>query len=383
MKTTSHDLPPEQLSHLIGAIYDCAIDPNRWAPTLGEICRLLDLSAACLGVDDAATHEHLYNCNVGIESDWLERRTQYGPDISAFMALVPGLMTRPLNEPVVTSRDIDRRDPRYLENRYVREWTRPQGIVDALHVTLIRDADRIGSLFCGRHESVGPIGEREVRVMRLLAPHLRRAVTIGDLLDMRMLEAHALKSTLDGVSAGVLLVGEGGEVLHANRSATRMLNKKSPIATAQGCLGAPDCATSAALRNAIAAARDDVEMGEQGLSLALANACAAPALAYVLPLANGHARTRLAPRALAAVFVREAMSGPLRNIGAVAAAFALSPAEARLLEQVCAPGVTLIDAAAALDIAETTAKTQIKNIFAKTGVNRQTDLVALVHRLNV
>jgi DNA-binding CsgD family transcriptional regulator len=41
----------------------------------------------------------------------------------------------------------------------------------------------------------------------------------------------------------------------------------------------------------------------------------------------------------------------------------------------------LVEAAAALGIAETTAKTHLSRIFAKTGVSRQAELVALVHRL--
>lgn len=32
-------LSDRQLSELIGMIYDCAIDPDRWPPTLAAICQ--------------------------------------------------------------------------------------------------------------------------------------------------------------------------------------------------------------------------------------------------------------------------------------------------------------------------------------------------------
>jgi DNA-binding CsgD family transcriptional regulator len=60
--------------------------------------------------------------------------------------------------------------------------------------------------------------------------------------------------------------------------------------------------------------------------------------------------------------------------------FGLIPAETRVLERLLRD-MSLVAAAAALGIAETTAKTHLSRIFAKTGVSRQPELVALVHRL--
>jgi DNA-binding CsgD family transcriptional regulator len=58
--------------------------------------------------------------------------------------------------------------------------------------------------------------------------------------------------------------------------------------------------------------------------------------------------------------------------------FGLIPAETRVLERLLRD-MSLVAAAAALGIAETTAKTHLSRIFAKTGVSRQPELVALVH----
>jgi DNA-binding CsgD family transcriptional regulator len=46
-----------------------------------------------------------------------------------------------------------------------------------------------------------------------------------------------------------------------------------------------------------------------------------------------------------------------------------------------AEGAKLAEAAVALGIADTTAKTHLTHIFSKTGVSRQVDLIALIHRL--
>ena len=60
--------------------------------------------------------------------------------------------------------------------------------------------------------------------------------------------------------------------------------------------------------------------------------------------------------------------------------FALTPAEARLAAAL-ADGGGLVEAARSLGIARNTAKTQLRGIFAKTGVSRQSQLVALLASL--
>jgi DNA-binding CsgD family transcriptional regulator len=102
-----------------------------------------------------------------------------------------------------------------------------------------------------------------------------------------------------------------------------------------------------------------------------------PTFAHVLPLARGETRTRFEPEAVAGVFV----SAPLdeKDVSeAMAAAYGLTPAETRLVEALLA-GRNL-ETAVALDIAVTTAKTHLDNIFQKTGVNRQAELMRLAAR---
>jgi DNA-binding CsgD family transcriptional regulator len=63
-----------------------------------------------------------------------------------------------------------------------------------------------------------------------------------------------------------------------------------------------------------------------------------------------------------------------RNRPIVAAAYCLTRAETRVLASLLA-GRTLAETADALGIAPTTAKTHLDNIFAKTGVTRQAELM--------
>jgi len=105
------------------------------------------------------------------------------------------------------------------------------------------------------------------------------------------------------------------------------------------------------------------------------------ATAHVLPLANARSHaTHPEHMPTAAVFVARATASPLTDIRTVARVYSLTPAEARLVEQLIS-GASLTEAANALGIAEATARTHRNHIFTKTGVSRRTDLLALTTRL--
>ena len=103
---------------------------------------------------------------------------------------------------------------------------------------------------------------------------------------------------------------------------------------------------------------------------------ATAAIAHAVPLGGG-----LRNRSIntVAVFVTPTETLPI-EVSTIARIFRLTPAESRLLKHI-AGGFYLIEAATALGINETTAKTHLKHIFAKTGVSGRTNLLALIGRL--
>jgi DNA-binding CsgD family transcriptional regulator len=84
---------------------------------------------------------------------------------------------------------------------------------------------------------------------------------------------------------------------------------------------------------------------------------------------NGHA--------VAAVFVSDPEHSPAIDVGMLRQWFGLTPAEARLAV-VLAQGHSLTEALKRLGVGVNTARTELKNIFGKTGTNRQAELVRLL-----
>ncbi len=275
-----------------------------------------------------------------------------------------------LDEPHVESRHFS---PAFIETSpFFQEWERPTGTVDSMRLFLmhtpIHDA--------GMNERQGLITEREIELGRLLLPHLRRAVTISKVLDVRTIAGAPVAEALDALRCAVVLTNEHGAILHANRPAEHMLRDGGPIESAQGILQATAPSAASELRSALAlAARNEAGIGKTGLAIRLTEPDVPPTFAHVLPLTGSDFRTRLQPAAVAAVFIG---APPDEQDGAdtVVAAFGLTPAETRVLASLFA-GRTLAETAVTLGIAGTTAKTHLEHIFLKTGVTRQAELMRL------
>lgn len=199
---------------------------------------------------------------------------------------------------------------------------------------------------------------------------------------MQAVTISTFEASLDLIATGVLLVDAEARIVHANREAQSMLQTGSPIRSDRGELRALMPETTASLRAAIAKittttpAGSEAAIGAAGIGVPAPQADGTPSLIHVLPLMSGDVRARIAPRAIAALFITPAVDGIGAPPAALAALFDLSPAEMRTLERLIA-GDTLAEAAEALGVALTTVRTHLAHIFDKTGTSRQAELIGL------
>ncbi|PAQ00966.1 helix-turn-helix transcriptional regulator [Mesorhizobium mediterraneum] len=372
-KALSH----HELSKLIGSIYDCALDPERWEHALAGIRDALNAQTAVLHLDDLTNDRLLIHRTVGIEPYWLEQQAKHIPEIHA--RLIEDLSTWPsLDVPHVVSRHIPQT---YLEtSRYFQEWLKPQGLIDVMSFFLIHTPTRLAGFAIARHKRQGIITGREIKLGGLLLPHVRRSVMISNMLDMGTIERARMAEALDALTCAVVLTNGRGAILHANHAAKHMLRSGGPIHDVHGILQAKIPSASKELHSAIMlAAQDDASIGKTGVAVLLTEPGLPPVFARVLPMAGGDLRAGMDPAAVAAVFIGNA---PDEHDAAdmLATAFGLTLAETRVLASLLA-GHTLAETGASLHIASTTTKTHLDNIFQKTGVSRQADLMRLVMQI--
>ncbi|WP_172982693.1 LuxR C-terminal-related transcriptional regulator [Phyllobacterium sp. SYP-B3895] len=213
----------------------------------------------------------------------------------------------------------------------------------------------------------------------LIVPHVRRALLIGRVIDLKKVEAAALADSLDTLASAMFLVDGTGRVVHANVSGHIMVAEASVVRARNGRLGAIDQAADRALLDSFNASDGgDATLGRRGIAVPLRAHNGERFVANVLTLTSGaRRRAGISYEAVATVFIHKAALDLPSPPEAVAQEFRLTPAELRVLFAIIEVG-GVADVAAVLGLSEATVKTHLQRLFHKTGSARQSDLVKLV-----
>jgi DNA-binding CsgD family transcriptional regulator len=240
-----------------------------------------------------------------------------------------------------------------------------------------RVRDFVGGSALSLYGQQGCADELSRQRLRLIMPHVRRAMAISRMIDSKTAEAAAFAETIDAFSAGVILVDAAGRILHANASGRAMLADGSALRAADGKLVAASAEADRSLKDFLAASGRNSTAISVSIVLPLSARNGACYTAHVLRLASRRRRgASTDPAHVAAIVVRRA-AVEVAAPDAIARHFKLTPGELRVLLAVARVG-GVAGTAAALGIGEPTVKTHLQRVFGKTGTSRQTELVRLV-----
>lgn len=363
----------EQLSALIGDIYDAALDPAQRTDVIEKIASFTGgHSGGLLSKHSLGHSENLY-CYIGADPESLKAYSESYPKLD------PTAETHSFGvAQVVSATDLVPYEE-FRRGRFYREWARPHGWVDVASAVIEKSATSCTFLSVVRHEASGKVDDEMRRRMALVIPHVRRAWLVGKTIMLGQAEAACFSDILDCLSAGMILVDGIGRVVHANAAGNAILGAADFLRTVHGRLVAGDAPTNAAFREILAAADGgDAAIGVKGIALPLTAHDGERYVAHVLPLTSGARRhAGLAFNAVAALFVRKAALEAFATPEIIGRMYKLTPAELRVLLAIVDIG-GVPEVAAALGVASTTIKTHLNRLFEKTGVCRQADLVKLV-----
>jgi DNA-binding CsgD family transcriptional regulator/PAS domain-containing protein len=363
----------EQLSALIGDIYDAALDPAQRTDVIEKIASFTGgHSGGLLSKHSLGHSEDLY-CYIGADPESLQAYSESYPKLDPTAEAHSFGVAQ-----VVSATDLVPYEE-FRRGRFYREWARPHGWVDVASAVIEKSATSCTFLSVARHEASGMVDDEMRRRMALVIPHVRRAWLVGKTIMLGQAEAACFSDILDGLSAGMILVDGIGRVVHANAAGNAILGAADVLRTVHGRLVAGDAPTNAAFREILAAADGgDAAIGVKGIALPLTAHDGERYVAHVLPLTSGARRhAGLAFNAVAALFVRKAALEAFATPEIIGRMYKLTPAELRVLLAIVDIG-GVPEVAAALGVASTTIKTHLNRLFEKTGVCRQADLVKLV-----
>jgi DNA-binding CsgD family transcriptional regulator len=370
----------DRLSGLIGEIYDAALDALLWPEIVGKAGRFVGGPVAAIFAKSptsltGAVYYHSGSYHSG-DRDRSYRQLYFDKYIK-LDPMTTAQYFADVEQPMAVTDIMPYRE--FVETQFYKEWVQPQGIVDAVTAVLDKSVTSAALFGVFRYQSDGLVDDETRRRMRLIAPHIRRAVLISRLIDLKAADAASLAGTLDGLSAAMCVVDASGRIVHANTAAYVMLDDGDFVSVIGGRIVAGDPKIDQAFRELFAAAGSgDAAVGTRGIALPLKARDGSHHVAHVLPLTSGARRLAgIAYSAVAALFICKVEMQTRSPPEIIANAYRLTPTELRVLLAIVEVG-GVPETAVTLGVAESTVKTHLGNLFVKTGSGRQADLVKIV-----
>lgn len=365
---------------LIGAIYDCAANPDLWPDALTLIRDHLNLAYVMVGAFDLAplalgqAPKALYR-----HSPWDHR---WIDTVMGYVSKIPdgdAIMQQDLDTAWVQTQRVA--ESEYVSTDFYKEWVKPQGLWDCINVPYLKRSQMVGLLTMPTYKTRAALSETEHRMAERLSPHIRRAMLINDMSDKDNLSVALHRRVLDSLSVAVFVIGLGRRVVFANAAADTLLAENNFFAPAGGTLvptramGSP-CPLDDAIDRA---SRGDAAIGIAGIGVPLLGRDGDRAAAYILPIAGKDIRGSMG-NGYCAVFVARRNEQQPMAMEILRTLFDFTQAEARIalfISQGDGPAAI----AAALGLSINTVRSHLAHAYAKSGATDQTSLSGLVNAI--
>jgi DNA-binding CsgD family transcriptional regulator len=221
-------------------------------------------------------------------------------------------------------------------------------------------------------------GGDHLKSMRLLAPHLDRALRLQMRLSATELQVNTVSGVLDQLTLGVVLFNCAGMSLWQNRRAQEILAHSGVLHISSHGFTGRTPADTRALRELVKSAGSH---GSQGILALPRCESLRPLLLTAISLTSDSPTDMSDPFASGVVvFISDPERTDNPTIDSLRRAFGLTYREAEMTIAI-AHGQGLKAAAAKMGVAITTARSQLQQAFAKTGTKHQAELAALVRTL--
>jgi DNA-binding CsgD family transcriptional regulator len=366
---------------IIDAIYETVLTPASWPRALELISK--HIGEGCAGISLIDTHDY----SIKVAAHW-GASDAFMRDLAETVSFNPASNAhwyRDIDDPFSVEQLIGKHA--FRSTRFYREVAAKHDYPDALTSILSKTGDRAGTISLPRSSAHGPITARDVMRLRRLAPHIRRAVLLTDMLETSAVKENLLNQTLDLLRTPILLVDARQRIVQANAAAEDVLAKGAGMRRAGDTLKIDDERAA----TAFAASLDQLQGVLPGPASRNASAdntfvvvgegSAQEHALWLLPLSAVQGSHGVGKRAkIVAVLISEASQAPSSPGEIFASRYKLTPGECRVLAQLLS-GATPATAAKHLGVSINTVRSHMQKLFAKTGCNGLTEMLHAASRL--
>ncbi len=365
----------ESVSRIIDQVYSAAIDSSRWPSAVLSLRKHFGCAAAGCYIHNVRRRQLDFLQVSGVDSafqrTYLERH----------------LLDNPWNEPALqapgkirTERTLDEffdRPGYYRRTELYNEWMKPQDFIHTLGMNLSATGRERTKVFLYRSGRAGAFGAADVERFTYVSGHLMNAVKVASRLAEQAARTEQTLDLLECIGFGVAFVDAEGCVVEANGFAERVLAEADALRLDRGRVAAVHRGDAARLtrllRRVLAVRQGCCSDGPPTVELRSRTGRSALCIRAV-PLSPASADPFCERQAAAALVITPKEAGVAGSDAALRRQYGFTAAELRLVQWLLC-GVSLRQAAELAHVKYETARWHLKNIFQKTGVSRQAELV--------
>lgn len=365
----------DTLLQTMSAFCDASVEPTLWPDALAQLAQATGADAAFIADHGSAHAAGQIVHTWGIEaryrptypevaeglSEWLRREGAGAQD----SALWDGDDVHVDGVPLPRS-------------AFTREWLQAQGLHDVLIGVLDLPSGAMEVVVLARSRRRGHFRADGKSHFAALLPHLhrRRAVATQARSSNRVQSAAA--TALEGIALGVALIRSDGSVVFANAAANAVINNGDILSLSTGALSLGQPGRRGRFRELLTRLAAMVKDGEQPAVQAISvprPSRQRPVSVLVWALADAADAGLDEP--VAVVFIDDPETPGEIDPARLCDLYGLSRAEARVAA-LLGQGHRLDEAAQILGVAYETVRKHLKQIFSKTGTDRQAELVRML-----
>ncbi len=396
-------MPPsgETISKLLGLLYEASAAADSWSAFLSALGQATDSQALWFLLIDSHGQ-----CNaklsIGYDLQWTRNYMAHFCQHDEVLRRFAEAQQK--HGDWIGTRDTVMPEKEYLRTYIYNEFTRPQ---DKLHLCVAAlgglDGMVHGGIAMMRAPAARSYGKETVKLMTMLAPHVRRALNTHRALGQSRSRVGALRQSVEALEIAVVSLHRTGRVVRVSPAAQAILDLGRGIELDGGFLRASVAAEQSRLAAMIAGATaTGTGKGEEvpvrqatgtapeaggaqlwtpssgGAMVISREPPSRPLRVVVTPFHSNEVLLGDQPAALVFFSDPDARTGMRASL--LCSLYRLTPTECRL-SGLIAEGCEVSDAAGQLKMTVGTARFHLKSIFRKTGVSRQSELVRLVFGL--
>ncbi|KGK01600.1 helix-turn-helix transcriptional regulator [Thalassotalea sp. ND16A] len=369
---TQLDLPltNTKLSSLIGDIYGCALS-NNWTHALKQIIEITKSNKAFLymqKIDEPKPQVMNFQTNFDFDPKVLleyQKQTFNEPYYKVTKEKVEGEAFC-VNDYI----DIDLYKDSYIyQNIY-----KPLRSYHCLGGVLIRDGKHDSVWAINRGETDSAYADKYLNFMKVITPHMSRAMHIFKTLKIYKDYASISKSILDQSDNAIIVCEQNGNVIIANDFANKQLEQSTVVNFDCKGIIIRDSIYNRMLQQYIESCSSYHFSNIETQQTIVINNEVETLLITVAPIKNESEFNDInVPCCLVTINFQNSINWPL-----IVAEFALTPKESQLLQAVYSKK-KLNDLVSILGVSYNTLRCHLQSIFKKAGVNSQTDLMIKIN----